>query len=53
MTGIEEDPVIGHLFDTPEKKARWIYRFRLAYIAWICFVVFGIMFIAVWFVFLK
>ena len=46
---IEEDPVIGRFFDTPEKKARWILRLKIAYIIWIIFVIIGVSFILVWF----
>jgi len=46
---IEDDPVLGRFFDTPEKKARWIARLRIIYILWIVFVIFGIIFIAVWY----
>ena len=49
---IEEDPVIGRFFDTPEKKAKWIVRVKIAYIIWIIFVIIGITSIALWF-FLK
>jgi hypothetical protein len=45
---IEEDPVLGQFFDTPEKKARWIARLRIAYILWIIFVIIGIISLAVW-----
>jgi len=46
---IEEDPVIGRFFDTPEKKARWIARIKIAYILWIIFLIIGIIFIAIWY----
>ena len=36
---IEDDPVLGRFFDTPEKKARWIARLRVGYILWIVFVI--------------
>ena len=49
---IEDDPVIGRFFDTPEKKAKWIVRIKIAYIIWILFVIIGIVSIAVWY-FLK
>ena len=49
---IEDDPVLGRFFDTPEKKAKWIVRFKIAYILWIVFVIIGIISIALWF-FLK
>jgi len=53
MNNIEEDPILGHLFDTPEKKARWIVRFKFAYIAWIVFVSLGILFLALWYLFIQ
>ena len=45
---IEEDPVLGGFFDTPQKKARWIYRLKIAYILWIAFVITGIMLLLIW-----
>lgn len=48
MVSIEDDPVIGRLFDTPEKKARWLYRLKIAYILWIFFVIIGIISILLW-----
>ena len=44
---IEEDPILGRFFDTPEKKARWIARLRIAYILWIIFVTIGIIYFAI------
>lgn len=49
MTSIEDDPIIGRFFDTPEKKARWIYRLKIAYIVWIIFVIVGILSLMIWF----
>ncbi|MCK5112153.1 MAG: hypothetical protein KAQ84_01295 [Thermoplasmatales archaeon] len=49
---LEDDPVLGRFFDTPEKKARWIVRLKIAYILWILFVMIGIISIAIWY-FLK
>jgi hypothetical protein len=49
---IEDDPVLGRFFDTPEKKAKWIVRIKIAYILWILFVIIGIISIAIWY-FLK
>ncbi len=46
---IEEDPVLGRFFDTPEKKAKWIVRMKIAYIIWIIFVIIGISFLVAWF----
>jgi hypothetical protein len=46
---IEEDPILGRFFDTPEKKAKGIVRIKIAYIIWIIFVVIGIISIAIWY----
>jgi len=46
---IEDDPILGKYFDTPEKKARWMVRLKLAYILWIVFIILGILFLALWF----
>ena len=51
MNKIEEDPILGRFFDTPEKKAKWLVRIKIAYIIWIIFVIFGIIFIAFWYFF--
>ncbi len=42
MHSIEDDPILGSFFDTPEKKARWMRRLNLAYILWIIFVIIGV-----------
>ena len=47
MIKLEEDPILGRFFDTPEKKARWLYRIKIAYIIWIIFLIIGIFFILV------
>jgi len=52
MSKIEEDPVIGKFFDTPDKKARWLVRIKIAYIFWILFLVIGIISLLIWY-FLK
>jgi hypothetical protein len=52
MTSLENDPILGRFFDTPEKKARWISRLKTAYIIWIIFVILGIVSILIWY-FLK
>ena len=49
---IEDDPILGKFFDTPEKKAKWLVRIKIAYIIWIIFVIIGIVSIAIWY-FLK
>ncbi|MEA2056086.1 MAG: hypothetical protein U9O49_04580 [Candidatus Thermoplasmatota archaeon] len=48
MGKLEEDPVLGRFFDTPEKKAKWLVRIKFAYIAWILLVVLGIISILIW-----
>lgn len=48
MSDLEDDLVIGRFFDTPEKKAKWIYRFKIAIIFWIVFVIIGISFL-IWY----
>jgi len=40
---IEDDPFLNRFFGSVEERAKWIYRFRVAYIIWIFFVVIGIM----------
>ena len=52
MNKIDEDPILGRFFDTPEKKAKWLVRIKIAYILWIIFVIIGIIFLAIWY-FLK
>ena len=49
MIKIEEDPVIGRFFDTPEKKAKWLVRIKFAYILWIVFVIIGIFSLLLWY----
>lgn len=39
---IDEDPIIGRFFDTPDKKAKWILRIKIAYIIWMAFLTIGI-----------
>jgi len=49
MNKIEDDPILGRFFDTPEKKVKWLVRVKIAYIIWIIFVIIGIIFLAIWF----
>jgi len=49
MIKIEEDPIIGRFFDTPEKKAKWLVRIKFAYILWIIFVIIGIFSLLLWY----
>ena len=46
---IEDDLILGRFFDTPEKKAKWIARLRIAYIIWIIFVIIAFIFLAWYF----
>jgi len=50
MNNIEEDPILGRFFDTPEKKAKWMVRIKIAYILWIVFMIIGILSILLWYV---
>ncbi|MCD6171335.1 MAG: hypothetical protein J7J36_02825 [Thermoplasmata archaeon] len=44
------DSIIDELFDTPEKKAKWLHRITLLYIIWIIFLITGISFLLIyWF----
>ena len=45
MNKLEDDPIIGRFFDTPEKKAKWLVRIKFATILWIIFVILGIIFV--------
>jgi len=49
MTRLEEDPIIGRFFDTPEKKAKWLVRIKIAYILWIVFMITGILTLLLWY----
>ncbi|MCK5341751.1 MAG: hypothetical protein KAR20_00010 [Candidatus Heimdallarchaeota archaeon] len=46
---IEDDPILGSFFDTPEKKARWLVRVKIAYILWIFFVITGIIVLLIYY----
>lgn len=46
---LEDDPILGRFFDTPEKKAKWIKRIKIAYLIWIIFLIIGIISYAIWF----
>ena len=48
MEKLEDDPIIGRFFDTPEKKAKWLVRLKIAYIIWIVFTIIGILSILIW-----
>ena len=52
MNKIEEDPILGSFFDTPEKKAKWLVRIKIFYIFFILFMIMGISFLIFWY-FLK
>jgi len=49
MNSIEDDPILGSLFDTAEKKAKWLVRLKIAYLLWIVFVIIGILSLLVWY----
>ncbi len=48
MNKIEDDPILGKFFDTPEKKAKWISRLRIIYIIWVIVAIIGIISILIW-----
>ena len=48
MTRLEDDPIMGRFFDTPEKKAKWMVRLKIAYILWIIFIIIGILSLLIW-----
>jgi hypothetical protein len=50
MSNIEEDPILGKFFDTPEKKAKWLVRLKIAYIIWIIFIIVGFCIFMIWIV---
>ena len=50
MSDIEDDPFIGRFFDTPEKKAKWLVRIKIAYILWIILMIIGVISFLIWFV---
>ena len=45
MISLEEDEILGELFNSPDKKAKWLVRVKYAYIIWIIFIILGILFI--------
>ena len=49
MAPVEDDPVLGKFFDTPEKKAKWLVRIKIGYILWIAFLVVGILSLLIWY----
>jgi len=49
MTALEDDPIVGRFFDTPEKKAKWLFRLKIGYILWIIFMIIGIVTILIWY----
>ena len=51
MSNLEDDPIIGRYFNTPEKKAQWLFRIKIFYILWIVFMIIGIIFLLFWYFF--
>jgi hypothetical protein len=45
MNKIEDDPILGRFFDTPEKKVKWLIRIKIFYILWIILIIIGIVFL--------
>ena len=48
MNKIEDDPILGRFFDTPDKKVKWIVRIKFFYILFIIFMIVGISFLVFW-----
>ena len=44
---IEDDPILGRFFDTPEKKAKWMKRIVYLYVIWIMFVITGLIIVII------
>ncbi len=49
MNNLEDDPILGRFFDTPEKKAKWLVRIKFMYIIWIILLITGILFLLGWY----
>ncbi len=49
---LEDDPILGEIIDTPEKKARILYYIKIAYLVWIIFLIVGILFLLYYYLFL-
>ena len=47
MNKLEEDPILGKFFDTPEKKVKWLVRIKLFYILFIIIMMLGTSFILI------
>lgn len=37
------------ILDSPEERAKWIKRFRIAYLIWMIMIVLGILFLALYY----
>ena len=48
---IENDPILGRFFNTPEKKAKWIVLIKIGYILWILFMILGLISILLYYIF--
>jgi len=48
---IDDDPLLGPMVDTPEKRARLMYRLKIAQLLWLLFVICGILFLVFWWFF--
>ena len=46
---LDDDPILGSFFDTSEKKAKWLIRFKIGYIFWIIFMITGMILFFAWF----
>ena len=46
---LEDDPILGRFFNTPEKKAKWLVRLKIAYILWIILILLGFIAFVIWY----
>lgn len=49
MISFEDDEILKEFFNSPDKKAKWLIRIRYFYILWIIFIIFGILFILIYY----
>ena len=53
MISFDDDEILKDYFNTPEKKAKWLIRIKYSYIIWIIFIIFGILFLLIYYLYLN
>ena len=43
---MSKDPLDEDIFDSPEERAKWVVRFRIAYLIWMIMIIIGLLVIA-------